>query len=247
MEESRREEEYGSDIKIASPLGKKFENFWYHYKWHTIAALFVVIAVVVCTLQMCKKETFDFHVMYAGGTEVSRKSVDGDTPAYVRVTTVFEKYIDDVDGDGKKNIAFSTYFAPSDEEIKIAETTPGKEVNYSLMSSDRDALDARFGNGDYYLCFISPHVYEQYKGVNGVSAFATIAGYAPENSCFEYYNEYAIKLSSTNFYKNNPAIREVMPEDTLIAIQIKRVVGVKKDNDERYAVSEDVLRKILAE
>lgn len=247
MEENRRDEEYGSDIKIASPFSKKVENFWYHYKWHTIAVLFIVIAVVVCTLQMCKKETVDFHVMYAGGTEVSRKSVDGDTSAYVRVTTVFEKYIDDIDGDGKKNIAFSTYFAPSDEEIKIAETTPGKEVNYSLMSSDRDALNARFGNGDYYLCFVSPHVYEQYKGINGVSAFATIAGYAPENSELEYYNEYAIKLSSTNFYKNNPAIREVMPDDTLIAIQIKRVVGVKKDNDERYAVSEAVLRKILAE
>lgn len=247
MEENRRDEEYGSDIKIKSPFGKKAENFWYHYKWHTIAALFVVIAVVVCTLQMCKRETVDFHVMYAGGTEVSRKSVDGDAPQYARVTAVFEKYVDDIDGDGKKNIAFSTYFAPSDEEVKEAEEDPGREVNYQLMSSDRDALNARFGSGDYYLCFVSPHVYEQYKGINGVSAFATIAKYAPENSELEYYNEYAIKLSSTSFYKNNPAIREVMPEDTLVAIQIKRVIGVKGDNDERYAVSEDVLRKILAE
>ena len=184
--------------------------------------------------------------MYAGGTEISRQSVDGDTPDYVRLTTVFEKYVDDTDGDGKKNIAFSTYFAPSNEEIRAAEDA-GLHVNYQLMSSDRDALDSRFGNGDYYLCFISPHVYEQYKGVNGVSVFAPIVNYAPYGGELEYYNEYAVKLSSTGFYKNNPALREVMPEDTLVALQIKRVVGVKKDNDAKYAISEEVLRKILSE
>ena len=247
MEENKRDEEYGSDIKIKLPISKKLENFWYHYKWHTIAAVFIIVAIVVCSLQMCSRESVDFHIMYAGGAEISKTSEDGDTPEYVRIIRVLENYVDDVDGDGKKNIAFSTYFAPSDEEIKIAETTPGVEVNYNLMSSDRDALNARFGNGDYYLCFISPHVYEQYKGVGDVSAFAPIANYAPMGAKLEYYSEYAIKLSSTSFYKNNPDIREILPEDTLVAIQIKRVIGVKKDNDERYSQSVKVLQRILSE
>ena len=42
MEENKRDEEYGSDIKIKLPISKKLENFWYHYKWHTIAAVFII-------------------------------------------------------------------------------------------------------------------------------------------------------------------------------------------------------------
>ena len=248
MEENRREEEYGSDIKIRSPLAVKLENFWYHYKWHSIAALFLVLCVVICSLQMCSKVSVDFNVMYAGGVEISRKSADGDTPAYVRVVSVFQKYIEDVDGDGEKNVAFSTYFLPSQDEIKEIENTPGREVNYALMSSDSEALSARFGLGDYYLCFVSPHVYEQYRGSDELSVFAPIEQYVPtEGSSVELYSDYAVKLSSTPFYRNNPAIREIMPADTLIAIQIKRVIGVGNDNDEKYERAEQVLRLMLSE
>ena len=248
MEENRNEEQYGSDIKIKSPLTAKLENFWYYYKWHSIAALFLVICIVVCSLQMCTKEAVDFNIMYASGSEISRKSVDGDTPAYNRVVSAFDKYVEDADGDGSKNIAFTTYFILSPDEIKEIENTPDKEVNYALMSSDTDALSARFGVGDYYLCFVSEYVYEQYRGTDDLSVFAPIRGYAPEgDNELEYYSDYAIRLDSTPLYKNNPAIRENMPADTLVTIQIKRVVGVGKDNDEKYARAEEVLRKMLSE
>lgn len=248
MEENRKEEQYGSDIKIKSPLTAKLENFWYHYKWHSIAALFLVVCILVCSLQMCSKQAVDFNIMYASGSEISRKSVNGDTPAYNRVISVFDKYVEDADGDGNKNIAFSTYFIPSPDEINAIENTPGKEVNYSLMTSDADALSSRFGVGDYYLCFISEYVYEQYRGTDDLCVLVPISAYAPEgDNGLVYYSDYAIRLDSTPLYKNNPAIREIMPADTLITLQIKRVVGVAKDNDAKYARAENVLRKMLSE
>ena len=247
MEENKNGEQYGSDISIRSPFTAKLENFWYHYKWHSIVALFLIISILVCSLQMCAQETVDFHIMYASGTEISRKSEDGDVPMYNRVTAAFEKYVEDIDGDGKKNIALGTYFILSDAEIKEIESTPGKEVNYSLMSSDSDALSSRFGVGDYYLCFLSTYVYEQYRGTDDLCVFTKLAQYAPEGAELEYYSEYAVLLSSTPLYKNNPAIREAMPADTLVTLQIKRVVGVSKDNDRKYARAEAVLSKILSE
>ena len=39
-----RNEKNDGEIKINSPPLEKLENFWYHYKWHSIVALFLVIA-----------------------------------------------------------------------------------------------------------------------------------------------------------------------------------------------------------
>lgn len=247
MDENKKDEQYGSDIKIKSPLMTKLENFWYHYKWHSIVAVFLVVCITVCSLQMCTKKKIDFLVLYASGTEISRKSVDGDVPAYNKVSDVLAAYADDLDGDGDRNLVLTTHFVPSPEEIAEIEGTPGKEVNYSLVSSDSTALNQRMGIGDYYLSIISPYVFENYGKKGDVCVFEPIAQYAPAENELEYYNEYAIKLSSTALYKNNPVIQEYMPEDTLIAIQIKRVVGVGNDSAEKHAHAEAVLRKILAE
>ena len=34
-------------IPASTPTLKKLDNFWYHYKWHTLAALFVLAVLVI--------------------------------------------------------------------------------------------------------------------------------------------------------------------------------------------------------
>ena len=251
MEEKRSDAEYGSDIEMKSPFLAWLDNFWYHYKWHTIVALFLIISILICSLQMCGREEIDFHMMYAGSAELPRRSTDGDTPVYNQVINVLKRYIDDVDGDGKKNMAFTTYFSLSPEEIDEIEATPGKEVNYTLLQEDATALNSRFGIGDYSLSLVSPYVYEEYKGTDDVCVFMPIAQYAPaENGTLEYYSEYAVYLRSTAMYKNNVAIRNNLPEDTLIVLRIKSAAGGifnGSKNNEAYEMAEEVLRRILAE
>ena len=251
MEENRKEAEYGEDIKIKSPFLSWFDNFWYHYKWQTIVALFLIFSVLICSLQMCSREEADFHMMYAGSAELSRRqSATGDTPVYNQVVNVLKKYIDDVDGDGKKVMAFTTYFSLSKAEIAEIEKDPDKEVNYTLIQDDADALSARFGIGDYSLSLVAPHVYEQYKGTGDVCAFMPLAAYAPEENELEYYSDYAIYLRSTAMYKNHPEIRDNLPEDTLIVLRIKSAAGGLfngSKNDQAYEMAEEVLRRILAE
>ena len=35
------------EIRLRSPLLKKLDNFFYHYKWHTIIALFLAVAILL--------------------------------------------------------------------------------------------------------------------------------------------------------------------------------------------------------
>ena len=53
------------------------ENFFYHYKWHTIGVAFVLIVVLICTLQMCDKTSYDMLIVYAGRKDIERTTEDG--------------------------------------------------------------------------------------------------------------------------------------------------------------------------
>ena len=251
-EENReaRDEEYGSDIKIKTPFMTKLENFWYHYKWHSIAALFAVICILICSLQMCTKQGIDFHLMYAGNKEISRVSVGGDTPDYNQLKSAFSQYIDDFDGDGSKNLTMTTYFSLSPEEINAVESDPSKEVNYTLLNEDKEAMQTRLGIGEYYLWLVSPYVYETYGKAGDTVLFVPIKSYAPEENSLEFVGEYAVKLSSTALYKNNATVRRILPEDTLIVLRINSAMASAfggAENAENYARAEEVLRRILAE
>ena len=40
------------EVQAPTTVKEKAENFWYHYKWHSIVALFLVITLVICALQL---------------------------------------------------------------------------------------------------------------------------------------------------------------------------------------------------
>ena len=62
----RIEKEQGGEIVYESKFTRWLDNFWYHYKWTTIIAVFALFVVLVCTLQMCNKDKNDVSVLSAG-------------------------------------------------------------------------------------------------------------------------------------------------------------------------------------
>lgn len=239
----------GSDVEMKSPLVSKLENYWYYYKWHTIVALFLIFAIVVCSFQMCSRVEIDGYILYAGGKTVSRTASGGDRAEYARVLDAMKKVVDDFDNDGESNVSFSTLFQLSPDEItEIENRNDGTEVNYALLSEDTETLRDRMYIGEYYLCLMSPYVYECYREIDGISLFVTAADYAPIENELEYYSDYAVKLSSTPFYKNNPAIRDVFPADTLVCLRIKSAVSSAfggAENEEIYRRAEIIFSNIL--
>ena len=55
-------------------FSKWLDNFWYHYKWHTIAVIFVLAVAIVCTVQLVNRSDYDAVIAYAGSKNVSKKA-----------------------------------------------------------------------------------------------------------------------------------------------------------------------------
>ena len=81
------------EVETPSTLKEKLKNFWYHYKWHSVVALVVVIALLVCTLQLCKKESYDTYILYAGSKSIGRTGEGGGDAEIETVTSSLEKVI----------------------------------------------------------------------------------------------------------------------------------------------------------
>lgn len=248
MEENREREWREEDVKITTPFLKKLDNFWYHYKWHTIFAVFILIFVTVCTLQTCNKESYDTYIMYATGKELNRNEKDGSVPEYNEALTSLNKVTGDCNGDGKASVSLITLFVPSEKEIADALDNNGdKEINHTLIMSDKETLRDRMLYSEYYLVFISPSVYEEYKTVDNLEIFAPIASYAPAGAELEYYSDRAVKLSSCDLY-SLPGICK-MPDDTLICLRLSSVVADKfggSKNAENFKNAESALRAVLS-
>lgn len=215
------------------------DNFWYHYKWHTLIAAFVILVLTVCTVQMCGKESYDMHILYAGGHSFGRVSEDGDYPEYTKAKNTLKSFVSDYDDNGDVEFSLRDLFIPNQDDMKGM-----SESEFQLAYNDREAMKTLFLSSDYYLCFISVEVYE---GYTRPEALRNLTGFVEDGVNVEYYKDtpYAIYLNSTNF--SNLAGFSELPDDTLIVL--RSTAGSthinKSSNEKQYKRAEETLIKIL--
>ena len=229
----------GSDTRA------KIENFWYHYKWHSIVAIFLIFTLLICALQTCRKDSYDVYVLYAGDRDISRLSEGGAVPEYNRVISALERVAADNDGDGEVKVSFSDLLALSAEQIDEIQKDPEHELGYALLQQDAEALKERLLYSEYYLCLLSIEVYEEYRQIDGFSLFVPLADYIPEGSDAVLYSDSAILLSSLRF--GSLPIMEGF-EDTVVCLRAKSAVAQhfnKKKNEINYSNCEAMLRAML--
>ncbi len=75
----------------------KLQNFWYHFKVHTILIAVSAVIIAIVTVQCATRERFDFSVLYFTYTPALDIQLDG-------VEEYFEKYASDLDGNGEVNV-----------------------------------------------------------------------------------------------------------------------------------------------
>ena len=252
-----------SEVKIKFPLGERAENFWYHYKWHTIIALVLIIAITIASLQMCTKTSYDMYVMYAGGSDIKMSGFDGKSSDFERLHSATLRFISDVDGDGERNLSMLNLFLPSDEQIKEYEKTIGKdeEINYTLLTENDKTFKECMMYGEFYICILSEHLLEEWSKSADFVPFLPIADYLPEGAKFVtgsgitaeegtyvLASEYGVYLSSTPL-ADNPGY-ESLGSDTVICIRMYSEFSNrfnKKESLEHFRNSEDVLRRMLSD
>ena len=227
------------EVEAPSTAKEKLQNFWYHYKWHSVVALVVVIALLICTLQLCRKESYDTYILYAGSKSIGRTAENG-VPAEIEdVISSLKRVSEDFDGDDTVSVNFVSYYYLSNEEAAKEEN-----VNDALLANDQKSLTSVLEHSEYYLAFISTAVYERYHKTGDSEIFIDLTGYRDINPDAEYYSDNAILLSSIDA-SGLPGLKN-LPDDTLICIRYPSSIGGKsKDHKRHFENAKEVLVNLL--
>lgn len=240
-------EKIDGDIKISSPFLKKLDNFWYHYKWHTIAAVAVVIIILVLTLQTCSRTTYDGYILYAGPYEIKKTSSGGNVAPYSTMLSSLKKVCSDFDGDGNINVTLQNLFVLNDEEAdELYETTPGQSINTTLVQEDTKMLGQTMLYGDYYVCFLSERLFLEYEERYSGAIFADVSPYLDAEKEYELASENGVYLRSLDIY-SLPEICN-LPDDTVVCLRALSEVSShlnKKDAEKAYSYGEEIFKNIL--
>ena len=240
---------YG-DIKIRSPFMKKLENFFYHYKWHTLIGVFVVFVLSFCILQTCQRTTYDAYIMYAGGKNL-RTVEEGETDStFVILYKTLGFYVGDYDDDGERNASLTDIYLPSPDEIKKLEEKG--DVPYNLLQENDELFRNNMLSGNYYVCLLSEYLLTEWTK-DDTNPFAPISSYLPDGAKissgegddgYRLASEYGVYLSSTPI-ADDPGFK-YLPDDTVICIRkFSKTASPGRKGKLIYENSEKLLRALL--
>jgi hypothetical protein len=134
------EEELKPNPKPEGPktCKKKIENYWYHYKWHTISAVVVIGIAAYMIGEMLLQVKPDYSIVLATDTAVLTETDEA-------MEAVMQTYANDVNGDGTVYV-----------EIEVLnfgdESSLGTAYQYKLM--------AHLAAGDVLLYILDQTTYE---------------------------------------------------------------------------------------
>ena len=220
-----------------------FDNFWYHYKWHSIVAIFLVFTIVICTVQTCTKDNPDVYVMYAGNTVISKTNGDGGISPFQTATSSLKKYTEDYNDDGEIYLAFNSLYILNESEIKEIEKEGDHDIDRTYIKSNHNELTQMLSYGDYFVFILSTDLYREFSASSELPLFTPLAPYASSQE-LQYLDENAVYLSSTKL-GSEPVFSD-LPSDTVVCFRIRSEVALFKGNDAQYQNSEKLLRQILS-
>ena len=227
------------NIKEAT-LSERLDNFWYHYKWHTIAIFFVLLVIIICSFQMCGKTSYDVYVLYAGEMPIENTKADSN---YHTMISALKLVCDDYDEDGATSPLLKNLLVPMGKEYdELADRGYDR-----LIASDISEFEQLMVySSEYYLCFLSEDTFRDYdkQTSSGAYPFASLTDLIPEGSDLRLASERGIYLSSLDFGKLS-GINE-LPEDTVVCLRAKLKLPGATSRDVAYENAKATLNKILA-
>lgn len=166
-------ERYGTIPKIFTK--EWWPYFWMYYKWHTIAVVAVVGAIVMTAVQMSQNKISDFTINYIG----IRNS---DENTELKLQEEIEKLISDIDENGETNadiryVAIGTGEVMSEVEYAMVmkhdvELTDKNSYLYLYEEAPAKMLLGREGSEDVYV-----NVEEWYGGnIDEVITYKSVSG-----------------------------------------------------------------------
>lgn len=238
MERKREDKEYTEGISLKGGFLGWLENFWYHYKWHTIGVVALVTVVLVCTLQMCSKEEHDVRVVYSGSAYLTESEA-------ASMAEIFEYVMpSDFDGDGERSAAVSNFYILTEEQIKKIESETDEDgnkqyVDKSYITSEKGSYDDYLMKGESSILILEPWLYEALLTEDRLLELSELGGEYEELS----FDGYGVRLGSLPIY-NKYKILQKLPEDTVICMNRKYIVG-RSSKDKVYDFEKEMFKAII--
>lgn len=221
---------------------RKFDNFWYYNKWKVIISVFVLVVVLVCTLQTCESSKIDSYVMYSGPYNML------DATAKKGMKAAFEAVLPyELNNDGNKEVQLITTYVLSDEQIESLRAVTdeeGSQLYYPDVTFNKNELeqfDSLILAGDYSVCLLDPFLYDRVNAANGFVKLSDIFDDIPDTAI----DEYGIRFSDTEFAKYYEVFA-VLPEDTVLCLRTpSTMIGGNGANSDEYQLSSDFFKAIV--
>ena len=247
LRDRKKEREHGK-------IYKWFDNFWYHHKWKTLISLFLILTILVCTLQMCEKEEpGDVSVVLAGPY--------GFTDNADRLTALRQclaLYLPmDYSGNGVRQIDAVTYMIYSQEQIEELRSQKDENgnsvlVNTSTIQQNYSQYNTYMMLGETSVLFLDPWLFEEMvsKDNSYLADLSITYKTLPEKGMLTYTDKggnekiMGVRLGDTSLYKDNLAVSQILPEDTVLCLMNPYFIGKSSDPDE-YKKSVDFFAALI--
>lgn len=231
-----------SDRPLKSDRLAKIENYWYHYKWHTIGALVLILAILISTLQMCSKESGDISVFQVGGDKLGAPSQ----------SQIRDSIVEDVLKDEDRQVSFISHYIVS---VDVLEEMDDAAFLANSSFENANAFKMELATSEAYICLFSRDVYnlsltyyplerDKESGALYSQLYRPLSDFT--SGLTDTYDDYAVYLHKTPL-ADLPGFKG-LPLDTLICFRrlsyMASVVG-KDKAEEVYARHEDVFRAMI--
>lgn len=161
----------------------RVSNIWYYYKWMIIIVGVLVLALIIATVQLIDQKDNDIDMLYIGAGVLS-VSDNGKLKDFVA------DYINDVNGDGTKQVGLLELTATTDNVSRIdgESVTIDYDTNKSVLQ--RFETEVRAGDALIYLC--DDYYYERLKSTGVLAPLSSVleSYEMPERT----YDEYGVYL-----------------------------------------------------
>ena len=193
------------------------DNYWYHYKWHTIIAAFAVIVFSICIIQACTNKRTDVLVTYAGPVYLQADQK-------ISMESALNKGIGSNEEDNKIIVGFTSYYVLTVEQIQEIEKQTDsdgyqKYVDTAFNGQEMDSFEAQLMSGNGSIILIDKDMYLMFfknGSTERLQPLSDVLGETPANAV----DAYAVRLGDTEVYQNSPDLQR-LPEDTLVCLHKK--------------------------
>ena len=197
-----------------------FENFWYHYKWRTIGALFLAFVLTVCIVQCARKEKIDAVVMYAGPylytsneTLTVKKELNAVMPS-------------DLNGDGEKVVGLVTYQIMTEEQLeaykKQLQSYEDQKVTVdtSYFTSQSQNCNNYLLTGECAILLIDESLFQKLKESDRLRKLDEMFTTLPSSAI----DEYGLDSTKTALAKSSDQLGK-LPKGTVLCLLRPYVMG----------------------